>query len=61
MFYNETIQNTVPGGVTKFPSDVTLSQDPRVRDEFLSFIDNQDHWNEVCRFGPRPLADSALT
>jgi hypothetical protein len=36
-----------PDGVFRFQSDLVLAQDARVRDEFLAFIDDQEHWNEV--------------
>jgi hypothetical protein len=50
-FYGQTIgsQHT-PKRVFKFPSDVVLSQHPRIEQEWKEFAGagGQDHWNEVC-------------
>lgn len=52
-FYNETIQSPPRKKLFVFPSDVALSNDPRIRSEWLSFIDDQSHWNEVIWLLPR--------
>ncbi|KAJ4292008.1 hypothetical protein N0V90_009907 [Kalmusia sp. IMI 367209] len=44
-FYGETV-STTPPRVFKFASDLVLSKDPRVKDEWQEFINGQDHWNE---------------
>jgi len=47
-FYNETLQATAPNKVFRFNSDVVLSQDSRLNDEWVSFAagGSQSHWNE---------------
>lgn len=45
-FYGETVSSTPPR-VLKFASDVALSKDSRVKDEWNEFINGQSHWNEV--------------
>jgi hypothetical protein len=45
-FYGETV-STTPPRVFKFASDVVLSKDARVKDEWQEFINGQAHWNEV--------------
>ncbi|KAL5411752.1 hypothetical protein PMIN06_010818 [Paraphaeosphaeria minitans] len=45
-FYGETV-STAPKRVFKFASDILLSKDARVKEEWQEFInDSQDHWNE---------------
>ena len=50
LFYKQTLGNP-PKRVLKFQSDVVLSQDPRISEEFQEFAGQggQKHWNEVCR------------
>lgn len=44
-FYNETLQSAPVQGTFRFLSDQVLSRDSRLRDEWISFIDDQSHWN----------------
>jgi len=46
-FYNEMISASPRKKLFIFPSDIVLANDPRVKDEWISFIGNQSHWNEV--------------
>jgi hypothetical protein len=47
-FYNETINPQDPNKpIFKFASDVVLAADPRVSDEWMAFVINQTHWNDV--------------
>lgn len=46
-FYNETLQPSAPKNVFQFPSDIKLSVDSRMSDEWQSFVGEQSHWNEV--------------
>jgi hypothetical protein len=50
-FYPQTLQKNTPGRVLKFPSDVVLSTDPRIADEWAEFAGNggQEHWNDVSK------------
>ncbi|KAF2735726.1 heme peroxidase, partial [Polyplosphaeria fusca] len=45
-FYNQTLEEADSECYFKFESDVKLSTHPRVKDEWVAFIDDQDHWNE---------------
>jgi hypothetical protein len=47
-YYNQTLQPTAPKKVFRFNSDLVLSKDPRVNDEWLQFagVGGQGHWNE---------------
>jgi hypothetical protein len=47
-FYNQTLQPTAPNNVFRFKSDLVLSQDPRINDEWKVFAGpgGQSHWNE---------------
>jgi len=42
-FYNETIQPNPPKKLFVFESDVALANDPRIHDEWMDFVDDQDH------------------
>lgn len=49
LFYPQTTDPNAPRRVLKFPSDISLSQHPRVRDEWREFSDprdGQEHWND---------------
>lgn len=49
LFYPQTTDPNAPRRVLKFPSDVALSQHPRVRNEWREFSDprdGQEHWND---------------
>lgn len=48
LFYNQTLAATVPKKVFRLQSDLVLSQDPRINDEWLEFAGpgGQSHWNE---------------
>jgi hypothetical protein len=45
-FYNETLQANAEKRTFRFPSDGVLAQDPRMSDEWKSFVGSQSHWNE---------------
>jgi hypothetical protein len=47
-FYGQTLQATAPKNVFRFKSDLVLSQDPRINDEWQAFAGTggQSHWNE---------------
>ncbi len=50
LFYQQTLGTVkTPKRVFKFQSDIVLSQDPRIEQEFQEFAGTggQDHWNEV--------------
>ncbi|KAI9855985.1 MAG: hypothetical protein M1813_009310 [Trichoglossum hirsutum] len=44
-FYNETLQTNGPKKVFKFPSDLALSKDPRVSNQWTAFVKSQGRWN----------------
>ncbi|KAI9778890.1 MAG: hypothetical protein M1839_007853 [Geoglossum umbratile] len=44
-FYNETLQAVGPKKVFKFQSDLVLSKDARVSNEWAAFVNSQGHWN----------------
>ncbi|KAL1864614.1 hypothetical protein Daus18300_007631 [Diaporthe australafricana] len=48
LFYKQTLDSNAPKRVFKFPSDVSLSKDPRTASEFREFAGpgGQEHWNE---------------
>jgi hypothetical protein len=49
LFYNQTIDKNAPKRILKFPSDVNLSQDSRVKPLWVAFTDptmGQAHWND---------------
>lgn len=46
-FYNETIQTKPRKQLVILPSDVALAKHPKISDEWNSFINDQNHWNEV--------------
>ncbi|KAF9877511.1 ligninase h2 precursor [Colletotrichum karsti] len=48
LYYKETLSNTSPPRVFKFPSDIALSQHPETKKEFKEFAGllGQYHWNE---------------
>ena len=48
LYYEETL-GSAPPRVLRFPSDIVLSEDPRVYPEFLAFASpgGQKHWNDV--------------
>ncbi|ORY15697.1 heme peroxidase, partial [Clohesyomyces aquaticus] len=45
-FYNETVSDIGEDCVFKFPSDVALAAHPQMNNEWMSFVDDQEHWNE---------------
>lgn len=45
-FYNDTLQEPPSEKIFVLPSDKVLSKHPKVRDEWLSFVGDQPHWNE---------------
>lgn len=45
-FYNETLQQSPVTGTFRFPADAILSQDNRVKDEWVMFTSSQEHWNK---------------
>jgi hypothetical protein len=49
LFYGQTLNPNAPRRVLKFPSDVKLSTNPRIADEWKQFAGpgGQDHWNDV--------------
>lgn len=48
-FYNETVQTPPRKKLFIFKSDVALAAHPEIKVEWDSFINDQSHWNEVCR------------
>ncbi|KAF2429715.1 peroxidase [Tothia fuscella] len=48
LFYGQTLNSQAPRRILKFPSDVSLSVHPRVKDEWREFAGpgGQEHWNE---------------
>ena len=45
-FYNETLQSPPDSRIFVLPSDKVLSVHPRINDEWLEFVGDQQHWNE---------------
>lgn len=48
LYYKQTLDPNAPKRVFKFQSDINLSKDPRISQEFQEFAGNQQDWNEVC-------------
>ncbi|KAF2716564.1 class II peroxidase [Polychaeton citri CBS 116435] len=50
LYYNQTVQNTVPKGVLRLPSDIALAAHPSISPEWQKFSQGnnvgQKHWNE---------------
>lgn len=49
-FYNETLQAEAPTNVTRFPSDLVLSQSVNMTGPWKSFVGQQEKWNEAYAF-----------
>lgn len=49
LYYKQTLDSNAPKRVFKFPSDINLSNDPRIATEFKEFAGpgGQQHWNGV--------------
>jgi L-ascorbate peroxidase len=45
-FYNDTLQEPPNPKIFVLPSDKALSKHPKIKDEWMEFVGDQQHWNE---------------